>query len=87
MRLESRALSPSDEPMVRPEPSDGGVRTMADGPVRCLFWRMVDELDYLLTLARLRILDALAGPLPEAPADQRRDSERIESPRSTVSWL
>jgi hypothetical protein len=33
---------------------------------------VVDELDYLLTLARLRILDALAGPLPETEADQRR---------------
>jgi hypothetical protein len=45
---------------------------MTDGPLRRLFWRVVDELDYLLTLARLRILDALAGPLPETEADQRR---------------
>jgi len=35
---------------------------MANGPLRWLFWHVVDELDYLLTLARLRILDALAGP-------------------------
>ena len=28
--------------------------------------------DLQLTLARLRILDALAGPEPETPADQRR---------------
>ena len=35
---------------------------MADNPLRCLFWRVVDGLDYLLTLARLRTLDALAGP-------------------------
>src|SRR5271163_979747 len=35
---------------------------MADGPLRLLFWRVLDRLDYWLTLARLRILDALAGP-------------------------
>jgi len=46
---------------------------------RRLFWRVADHLDYLLTLARLRTLDALAGPLPETPADQQRqwDRERI----------
>ena len=45
-----------------------------------LFWRVVDQLDYLLTLARLRILDALPGPELETPADRRRqrDHERIE---------
>jgi hypothetical protein len=53
---------------------------MANGLPRCLFWRMVNDLDYRLMLARLRILDALAGPLPETPADQHRwqDRERIE---------
>jgi hypothetical protein len=53
---------------------------MADEPLRRLFWRVADALDYLLTLARLRILDALAGPLPETPADQQRarDRERTE---------
>jgi hypothetical protein len=35
---------------------------MADGRLRRVFWRVADGLDYLLTLARLRILDALAGP-------------------------
>jgi hypothetical protein len=35
---------------------------MTDGPLRRLFWRVADQLDYLLTLARLRILDKLAGP-------------------------
>jgi hypothetical protein len=49
---------------------------MADGPRRRLFWRVADLLDYLVTLARLRILDALAGPLPETAADQRRERER-----------
>jgi hypothetical protein len=53
---------------------------MSDSPVRCLCWRVIDYLDYALTLARFRILDALAGPEPETPADQRRkqDRERIE---------
>jgi hypothetical protein len=52
----------------------------ARGRLRRLFWRVADQLDYLLTLARLRILDALAGPLPETPADQQRarERERIE---------
>jgi hypothetical protein len=49
---------------------------MADRPLRRLFWLVADHLDYLLTLARLRILDALAGPEPETPADRRR--ERVE---------
>jgi hypothetical protein len=53
---------------------------MADGPLRRLFWRVADRLDYLLTLARLSILDALAGPLAETPPDRQRqrDRERIE---------
>jgi hypothetical protein len=61
-----------------------GVRAMADGPARCLFWRVVDELNYLVMLARLRILDALADPEPETPADLQRERELIESSRSTV---
>jgi hypothetical protein len=51
---------------------------MTDGVLRRLFWRVADQFDYLLTLARLRILDALAGPLPETPADLRRGPEWIE---------
>jgi hypothetical protein len=53
---------------------------MADRPLRCLFWRMADHLDHLLTLARLRFLDALAGPEPETETDRwrQRDGERIE---------
>jgi len=53
---------------------------MTDGLLRRLFWRVVDHLDYIMTLARLRILDALAGPLPETPADRQRqwDRERIK---------
>jgi hypothetical protein len=53
---------------------------MNDGPLRRLFWRMVDDLDNLWTLTTLRVLDALAGPEPETPADQQRgrDQERIK---------
>jgi hypothetical protein len=52
----------------------------AEGWLRRLFWRVADDLDYLWTLATLRILDALAGPLAETPADQQRkgDQESIE---------
>jgi hypothetical protein len=52
------------------------VRVMADGPLRRLFWRVAVDLDYLWTLATLRILDALAGPEPETPADRPISSER-----------
>ena len=45
-------------------------------PLRLLCWQVVDYLDYALTLARLRILDALAGPEPETPADQQREEDR-----------
>jgi hypothetical protein len=45
---------------------------MTDGSLRRLFWRAADQFDYLRTLATLRILDALAGPEPETPADQQR---------------
>jgi hypothetical protein len=53
---------------------------VATGRLRRLFWRMAGGPDYLVTLLRLRILDALAGPEPETPADQQRarDRERIE---------
>jgi hypothetical protein len=55
---------------------------MADRPLRRLFWRVADELHYLWTLATLRILDGLAGPLPETPADRQR--ERTDEVRSNV---
>jgi hypothetical protein len=53
---------------------------VADGPLRRLFRRVADNLDYLWTFATLRILDGLAGPLPETPADlqRERDRSRIE---------
>jgi hypothetical protein len=53
---------------------------MLDTAPRRFFWRIVDHLDYVLTLVRLSILDAVAGPLPKTPADQqrKRDRERME---------
>ena len=53
-----------------------GSALMTDGPLRRLFWRVADQLDYLVTLAWLRILDALAGPLPETPADREGSETR-----------
>jgi hypothetical protein len=54
---------------------------MTDTRLRRMFWRVADDLDYLVTLARLRILDALAGPEPETPADLQREREWIASRR------
>jgi hypothetical protein len=54
---------------------------MTDTRLGRILWWVADELDYLLTLARLHILDALAGPEPEAPADLQCERERMESPR------
>jgi hypothetical protein len=53
---------------------------MSEGPLRRLVWRPLDQVDYWLTLAWLRIPDALAGPFPETPADRlrQRDRERIK---------
>jgi hypothetical protein len=53
---------------------------MLETPLGRIWWRIGDSLDYWLTLARLRILDAVAGPEPETSADQRREAgrERIE---------
>ena len=36
----------------------------------------LDRADYLVTLARLRVLDWIAGPEPETEADLRRGAER-----------
>ena len=55
---------------------------MADSPLQRLFWRVVDALDYLLTLVRLRMLDALAGPEPETPVDRRRKRGREQLDRA-----
>ena len=55
-------------------------RPMIDRPLYRPFWRVVDHLDYLVTLSKLRILDAVCGPLPETSADQQqaRDRERLK---------
>jgi hypothetical protein len=60
---------------------------MTGGPVRRLLWRVADALDYHVTLLRLRILDRLAGPLPETPADlqRKRDREGFPSGRAVRS--
>jgi hypothetical protein len=49
---------------------------MAAGRLRHLFWRVADALDYLWKFATLRILDRLACPLPETPADRQRARDR-----------
>jgi hypothetical protein len=43
---------------------------MADRPLGLVFWRVLDALDYWLTLMRLRILDALCGEGVEITADE-----------------
>jgi hypothetical protein len=59
-----------------------GKAAMIDGPLRRLFWRLADALAYVRTMAWLRILDALAGPEPETPADQPRQPDRERINRS-----
>ncbi len=49
---------------------------MADGPLRRLFWRVADALDYRLTLARFHIEDAVCGPEPPTPGDEMREADR-----------
>jgi hypothetical protein len=53
---------------------------MLDTGLRRFIWHIVDGLDYVMTLTKLRILDALAGSELETPADlqRRHDPERIE---------
>ena len=55
---------------------------MLDTGLRRILWRIADGLDYVLTLARLRILDALTGPLPEMPEDQQRERDRKQLERA-----
>jgi hypothetical protein len=64
-------------------PSPSPVSWVASGAAIAAYfsWSVADRLDQLLTLARLRILDALAGPEPEADADRQRyrDRERLRA--------
>ena len=55
---------------------------MTDGRLPRAFWCTLDALDYWLTLAWLRIRDALAGPEPEVPADQKRQREQEQIERA-----
>jgi hypothetical protein len=43
---------------------------------KSLFSLALDRLDYLITFARLRVLDWICGPEPLTPADKRRERER-----------
>ena len=47
--------------------------------LRRLCAELVDRVDHLLTLARLTVLDWLAGPPPETPTDRaiREEGERL----------
>jgi hypothetical protein len=42
---------------------------MADRPLGLVFWRVLDALEYWLTLTRLRVLDAFCGGGMEITAD------------------
>lgn len=38
--------------------------------------RALDHLDYVITYARLRILDWMYGPEPPTPADEQRERDQ-----------
>jgi hypothetical protein len=50
-------------------------------------WAVVDRADYLLTLARLSVLDRLA-PLPKTPVDRaiREEGERLRKAFPTIDF-
>jgi hypothetical protein len=48
---------------------------MLDGLFRFRRYAL-DRANYFVTLARLRVLDWLAGPEPETEADKKREAER-----------
>ncbi len=56
---------------------------MVDGPLARFFWRAGDAVDYWLMQARLGFVDALCGPEPPTPADEKREADR-ERPRRMV---
>ena len=43
---------------------------------RSLVSRALNHLDYVITYARLRILDWMYGPEPPTPADEQRERDR-----------
>ena len=44
--------------------------SIGDGHIKTCMRAVIDRAEYLLTLARLSVLDWLAGPEPETPADR-----------------
>jgi hypothetical protein len=43
---------------------------MADRSLGLVFWRVLDALDYRITLTRLRILDVFCGAELRTPGDE-----------------
>ena len=58
-----------------------GIPTLVDGPLGHIVWR--DAADYWLMQARLGFVDAVCGPEPPTPADEKREADR-ERPRRMV---
>jgi hypothetical protein len=56
---------------------------MADGLLGRVVRRVIDAADHWLMQARLGIVDAVCGPEPETPADEKRKADR-ERPRRMV---
>ena len=55
---------------------------MADRSLGLIFWRVLDELDYLFTLTRLRILDALCGEGVEVTFREQEHARVLSAPFS-----
>jgi hypothetical protein len=55
--------------------------------LRRVVYLALDRAGYLMILARLRMLDWIAGPPPETPTDRavREEGERRHSPRSILT--
>jgi hypothetical protein len=62
-----------------PSPSSEESRTNRPAARRGSAWRVLDALDYWLTLTRLRILDALCGEGVEMTADEWEQALRLKS--------
>jgi hypothetical protein len=45
-------------------------------PAMGFLHRVLDYVEYLVTLAHLRLLDAICGPEPATPADDQREREQ-----------
>ena len=51
---------------------------MAEWQLARFFWRVVDDFDHLVMLARLRIADAMSAPDRAQPDDPARWRERAD---------